>query len=282
MDKELQTMRADHNVEHEGRNMISMGRIQGSLQKRRRVVLPLRGEVVQMPPVTPREDRPANTPADTEQRGASVSEFVEECRGLARQFEEQAGRSREILYWALAKILQLDILIGQAAENRAAYKRMLAERHIRITKASEKNRFTPMVKLVFGKIAQNNISRYASTLRYASINNIRPSGLPAFIGKMGGLAKCASLDRKEDDPAAARQAEHQLAALRASGAIELMECLARGQSDGLFIAAGEMLSGHPSFYRVFEIGPKPLEAILKLLGRAALSDAGNDGEKRGT
>jgi hypothetical protein len=119
-----------------------------------------------------------------------------------------------------------------------------------------------MVKLVFGKIPQNNISRYASTLRVAASNNIRPSGLPSFI-RIGGVAKCASLDRKQHDAMAApRHEDRRVEALRASGAIDLMDRLAHGQSDGLFIATAEMLSGHPRFYRVFEIPPKSMEAIL--------------------
>jgi hypothetical protein len=108
--------------------MISMGTIQGSFQEGGHVGPSSGRKLVAMPTLTGRKAPAVNSPPATKQPSAGIAEFVEEWRALAQQFEEQAGRSHEILYWALAKILQLDILIGQSADNRTAYMRILAQR----------------------------------------------------------------------------------------------------------------------------------------------------------
>jgi hypothetical protein len=247
--------------------MINISRIQTTLQHRGRQDRFPAGIFVGTP-VASREDQGVPVPLAHRPNGGTVSELVDQGRAAARQFEENAKRGHDILYVALAKILELDTIVNRSEQHVDEYAKLLAQRRIRITKASQKNRFTPIVKLIFGKIPANNISRYANTLLYASRNDVSARALPEFIGKNGGVARCAALARRgrEDTVSLDAKGLETVESLRASSAIELMEHLNSSQWDGFFVIVGEMAPhDEPKFYRAIPVLPKQIRFVLRTL-----------------
>jgi hypothetical protein len=132
--------------------------------------------------------------------GAYLAESKETVTGILTKCREQAAisadtrkRAIDALHEALRGILEL----FQTAKSNPAAAQVLQELYkengINID-GRTKNDFTPLVKLVFGRVElSSNINRNAAALRYAHEQGVDPAELSGFLTKGGGVAKCANL-----------------------------------------------------------------------------------------
>ena len=134
-------------------------------------------------------ERPS--PAKGSSTASQIDVLFEECRAAALLANKVHAAQAESVEAALEKASALhEVLEMHPAEANNLYER----NGIKSRKGEEGNKFTRVIKLVFGIEERATISRYAKVLRYVSDNRRAGEEFRKVIKRGGGLVRCAQAD----------------------------------------------------------------------------------------
>ena len=134
------------------------------------------------------------SPADTHGQNINAQELLTQAQREVRKFRKDTKSATRSLNAALAHTLAL-FEYGQKNEtNLHELEILYAEREIRLT---NRDHFTPLIKLAFPEEQPSNIHRYAAVLKLAHSEGIKSEDLADFIIKTGGIVKCVAAELKQ-------------------------------------------------------------------------------------
>jgi hypothetical protein len=144
-------------------------------------------------------------------------DLLQSCFAKAKAVDSSNVENTNAVVATLSDIYRLAKLARKSPEEKAAREAAFQAKEIRST-AKTTNRFTPIVKLIFGKEhPRANISRYANTLQFARSKKIKSAEFPAFVQEHNGTVACAKAEAER------RRAEAGTAELAEAAAARLIK-----------------------------------------------------------